>query len=100
MPQDINTISNLLNSLSENDDIYISPTETNFNIDGLIDLLKNKNIKVNFYITSEPIIEHNLVMKLLPHSNKMFLMNNSYDIPNVHNMPIGIRDCETVVSKS
>jgi hypothetical protein len=77
--------------------VYISPNESNINYNELLNVLKEKNIRVNFYIMNEPIVENNLVELLLPYSQHMFLMNNIYDNPRIHNMPIGIRDCEKVV---
>jgi hypothetical protein len=97
LPQNNHTIFNLLFKLNDGDSVYISPGETSFDIKELIDILIYKNIKVNFYIMHEPIVDIDLVNKLLPYSNNMFLMNNIYDHPNIHNMPIGIRDCEKVV---
>lgn len=29
---------------------------------------------------------------------RMFVQNNVYELPNVHIMPIGIRDCGTIVA--
>jgi len=91
--QDVNAVYNLNNG----DSIYISPVETNINYNELITALKIKNIKVNFYIMGEPIIHINLINILFPYAIKFFLMNNVYNHPNIHNMPIGIRDCENVV---
>jgi hypothetical protein len=45
----------------------------------------------------EPVVNVNIINMLLPYSIKMFVMNNVYDHSNIHNMPIGIRNCEKVV---
>jgi len=95
LPQELN--ENKINNLKHCDSIYISPNETNLNYLFLINFLKDKNIKINFYIMDEPIVNKTIVDLLLPFSNKMFLMNNIYDNPKIHNMPIGIRDCEKIV---
>jgi len=95
IPQD--NIMNKVSLLNEDDDIYISPTESWIDYNYLIYVLKQKNIKINFYIMTEPFVDKNLVDMLLPYSNHMFLMNNIYDHPKIHNMPIGIRDCEKIV---
>ena len=93
IPQDKNIILNLLHNLNNGDNIYISPSETSFDMNELAEILKYKNIRVNFYIMDEPIVNIELVNLLFPYSCRMFLMNNVYDHPNIHNMPIGIRDC-------
>jgi hypothetical protein len=45
----------------------------------------------------EPVIDINLINALLPHSKHIFAMNNIYNHSKIHNMPIGIRDCEKLV---
>ena len=97
LPQDETTLMNSLQNLNDGDSIYISPNEININYDVLVSILNNKNIKVNFYIMAEPIVDLQLVEFLLPYSYHMFLQNNVYDHPNIHSMPIGIRDCEKIV---
>ena len=97
LPQDETTLMNSLQNLNDGDSIYISPNEININYDVLVSILNNKNIKVNFYIMAEPIVDLQLVEFLLPYSYHMFLQNNVYDYPNIHSMPIGIRDCEKIV---
>ena len=87
----------LVNYLNNGDSIYISPHETNIDYTMLAQMLHNKNIKVYFYLMDEPVVNVNIINMLLPYSIKMFVMNNVYDHPNIHNMPIGIRDCEKVV---
>jgi hypothetical protein len=93
---DENKLINKISNLSQGDSVFISPNETNFNLDKLLHILKEKNIKIDFYILNEPIIEKNLVDILLPYTNHMFLQNNIYNHPQIHNMPIGIRDCGKV----
>jgi len=97
MPQDNESINKILFSLNDGDRIFISTSESNVDYNALFNILKIKNIKVNFYLMNEPIVDIELVNLLLPHSHHMFLQNNIYDHPNIHNMPIGIRDCEKVV---
>ncbi len=87
-----------INSLEQNDSVFISPGESNVDYNELLNILKNKNIKVNFYIIDEPTVDIRLVILLLPYTEHMFLQNNIYSHPNIHNLPIGIRDCEKVVS--
>jgi hypothetical protein len=45
----------------------------------------------------EPLVAWEIVERLLPVSIRIFVQNNEYDHPKVHIMPIGIRDCGTVV---
>ena len=62
--------------LTQGDSVFISPTETNFNLYKLLDVIKEKNIKVDFYIMNEPLVEKKIVDILLPYTNHMFLQNN------------------------
>jgi hypothetical protein len=97
LPQDNETLNNLIKNLKEGDSVFISQHETTFDFNVLVTILQSKNIKVDFYLMGEPTIREDLFNLLLPYANEMFLNNNTYDYPNVHNMPIGIRDCEKVV---
>jgi hypothetical protein len=90
---EINKDISQVKTLSHGDSIYISPSETNINYDELISILIEKNIQVDFYLMGEPVISENLIQKLLPYSIHIFAMNNIYNHPKIHNMPIGIRDC-------
>lgn len=90
---------NLVNNLKDGDNIFISvlPNELTINLHQLVLILKSKNIKVNFYLMYEPIISLDIVNLLMPVTLHMFLNNNIYEHPQIHSMPIGIRDCEKVV---
>jgi hypothetical protein len=89
----------IVNNLKNDDKIFISvlPNELTINLHELVDILKRKNIKVIFYLMYEPIVPFHILELLLPVSRHLFLNNNIYDHPQVHTMPIGIRDCEKVV---
>lgn len=93
--QDINLVTNL----KHGDNIFISvlPHELTINLHRLVDIIKTKNIKVNFYLMYEPIVSMNIINLLMPVTLHMFLNNNIYEHPQIHCMPIGIRDCEKVV---
>lgn len=93
IPQDINIVSKLKNG----DKIFISNAETNICFNALTNILNLKQIKVYFYLMGEPIIPRHIIDRLLPYSLAIFANNNVYDHPNIHIMPIGIRDCEYVV---
>jgi len=71
--------------------------ECGLNLEYLINILKNRKIKLNFYLMDEPNINSNIISLLLRYSINIFCQNNNYDHPQVHCMPIGIRDCENVV---
>jgi len=93
IPQDINVVS----KLKYGDKIFISIDETNICLNALTNILKAKQIKVYFYLMGEPIIPRDIINRLLPYSLAIFANNNVYEHPNIHIMPIGIRDCEYVV---
>jgi hypothetical protein len=46
----------------------------------------------------EPIVPLEIINLLLPLAINMFINNNIYEHPQIHGMPIGIRDCGKVVS--
>lgn len=87
-----------LENLKDGNRIYINMHVQNINecINTIIEILEKKQIKLNFYIMQEPIVKKEIVDRLMPYSYHMFLQNNIYDHPQIHNMPIGIRDGEEV----
>lgn len=89
----------LVNYLKNGDKIFISvlPNELTINLHELVHILHNNKIKVYFYLMYEPIIPCNIIELLFPVSLGFFINNNIYEHPLIHNMPIGIRDCENVV---
>jgi len=93
IPQDINIVSKLKNG----DKIFICNIEINICLNKLTNILNAKQIKVYFYLMGEPIIPRDIINRLLPYSLAIFANNNVYEHPNIHIMPIGIRDCEYVV---
>ena len=90
----------LANYLKTGDKIFISviPSELTINLYKLMLILKNKNIKVYFYIMYEPIVPVDIIKLLYPVSLGFYINNNFYDDSLIHGMPIGIRDCGNVVS--
>jgi len=62
----------------------------------VIHMLQTRNIKLQFYIMCEPKLPFEYVLAILPHAIEIYLMNNEYDHPQIHHMPIGIRDGEEV----
>lgn len=58
--------------------------------------LNECKLQLNLYIMYEPVFPWRYIEMLLPFSINIFLMNNEYDHPKIHHMPIGIRDGEEV----
>jgi hypothetical protein len=83
--------------LRDGDSIFISTRETEVPIHMLVAILRVRNVRVVFYIMEEPLVAWEFVERLLPVSIRIFIQNNEYDHPKVGIMPIGIRDCGSVV---
>ena len=88
-----------VNNLKHGDKIFICllEWELTVNIQQVISIIKNNNIKVYFYLMYEPILPNNIIELCLPYALGIFVNNNVYEHPLVCCMPIGIRDCEKVV---
>lgn len=84
--------------LKHGDKLFISTTETKVPIHMIVSILKARDIKLIFYIMEEPLVSFDTLTKLHSVAIRVFVQNNIYDLPNVHIMPIGIRDCGTIVS--
>ena len=95
---EINQDVNLVNNLNNGDKIFISVLNTELTIDlnKLVKILREKDIKVYFYLMYEPIVPIEIINLLFPVSLGFYLNNNVYDNPIIHCMPIGIRDCGNV----
>lgn len=81
----------------DGDSIFISTRESRVNIDTIVSILLARNVRVFFYLLEEPLVAWSTVERLLPVSIRIFVQNNAYDHPKVGIMPIGIRDCGSVV---
>jgi hypothetical protein len=84
--------------LRDGDSIFISTRETSVSMDTIVAILRARNVRVVFYLMEEPVVAWDIVERLLPVSIRIFIQNNEYDHPKVGIMPIGIRDCGTVVA--
>jgi hypothetical protein len=84
--------------LRDGDSVFISTRESAVPIHTLATILRARNVRVVFYIMEEPLVAWEVVERLLPVSIRIFVQNNEYDHPNVHIMPIGIRDCGSIVA--
>lgn len=82
--------------LKHGDKIFISSSETNISLHEMVKILEYREIKVIFYIMQEPLASLEMIQMLQPVAIRIFVQNNVYDLPNVHIMPIGIRDCGTI----
>ena len=84
--------------LREGDSVFISTRESEVPVHTLVAILRARNVRVVFYIMEEPLVAWEFVERLLPVSIRILVQNNEYDHPKVHIMPIGIRDCGTIVA--
>jgi len=84
--------------LRDGDSVFISTRESEVPIHTLVAILQARNVRVVFYIMEEPLVAWEFVERLLPVSIRILVQNNEYDHPKVHIMPIGIRDCGTIVA--
>jgi hypothetical protein len=89
----------LANHLKNGDKIFISvlPNELTIDLNHLVNILLQKKIKVYFYLMYEPIVPIHIINILSQVALGFFINNNIYENQLIHNMPIGIRDCEKVV---
>jgi len=83
--------------LRDGDSIFISTRESEVPVHTVVAILRARNVRVVFYIMEEPLVAWEFVERLLPVSIRVFIQNNAYDHPKVGIMPIGIRDCGSVV---
>ena len=84
--------------LRDGDSVFISTRESAVPIHTLVAILRARNVRVVFYIMEKPLVAWEVVERLLPVSIRIFVQNNEYDHPKVHIMPIGIRDCGSIVA--
>jgi hypothetical protein len=84
--------------LRDGDSVFISTRESDVPVHTLVAILRARNVRVVFYIMEEPLVAWEFVERLLPVSIRILVQNNEYDHPKVHIMPIGIRDCGTIVA--
>jgi hypothetical protein len=83
--------------LREGDSVFISTRESEVPVHTLVAILRARNVHVVFYIMEEPLVAWEFVERLLPVSIRILVQNNEYDHPKVGIMPIGIRDCGTII---
>ena len=84
--------------LRDGDSVFISTRESAVPVHTIVAILRARNVRVVFYIMEEPLVAWDVVERLLPVSIRILVQNNEYDHPKVHIMPIGIRDCGSIVA--
>ena len=84
--------------LRDGDSVFISTRESEVPVHTLVAILRARNVRVVFYIMEEPLVAWEFVESLLPVSIRILVQNNEYDHPKVGIMPIGIRDCGSIVA--
>jgi len=84
------------NNLKNNDKLFLNYSYVEKYIREIIKIFKNNNVKLVFFILVEPNAPNWFIELLLPYTIEMFIQNNIYNHPNVHVMPIGLRDPEEV----
>jgi len=84
--------------LRDGDSVFISTRESEVPVHTLVAILRARNVRVVFYIMEEPLVAWEFVERLLPVSIRILVQNNEYDHPKVGIMPIGIRDCGSIVA--
>lgn len=97
-PLDADIDIDILSNLPGGSNIFMNLLSPNYQsiLDITLDCIKNTNKKYNFFIMYEPIIPIIFIDKLLPYTIDMFINNNVYYHPQIHVLPIGIRDGEDV----
>ena len=84
--------------LRHGDQLFISVRETSVSVERLVEILKRRGVKLIFYLMDEPVVAPEVVKAVSQVAIRMFVQNSAYELPNVHIMPIGIRDCGSVVA--
>jgi hypothetical protein len=84
--------------LRHGDQLFISVRETSASIERIVAILKRRGVKLVFFLMDEPVVAPEVVSAVSPVAIRMFVQNSAYELPNVHIMPIGIRDCGTIVA--
>jgi hypothetical protein len=84
--------------LRDGDSVFISTRESEVPVHTLVAILRARNVCVVFYIMEEPLVAWEFIERLLPVSIRILVQNNEYDHPKVGIMPIGIRDCGSIVA--
>jgi hypothetical protein len=89
---------NNLKNIKYGDKLYLNYLFiTSDYIQNILNILKEKNIKVIFYIMVEPKIDTYIIDFILPYSLNIYIQNNLHDHRLIYNLPIGIRNGEEVL---
>lgn len=96
---DMNKSFKLIKFLKDGDKVFIDLCAIKYIsiLNKIVNTIKLLNIKLIFYLMYEPFIPYGIINIFLPLSYHIYCNNNNYSHQLVHCMPIGIRDCGTVV---
>lgn len=84
---------NYISELKDSNKLYIDLLTTPYHyLNFIYNKIKSMNIKLNFYLMTEPNVNPGIINSFLEISYKIYCLNNNFLHPNVHYMPIGIRD--------
>lgn len=85
---------NELKKLKNGDKFYLDGHSPNIDaiMNALLEVFSETNVKLKIIIACEPYVPEKIVYSLLPYAENMYLQNNIYEHPQIHNMPLGIRD--------
>jgi hypothetical protein len=80
-----------LEQIQENNNVFIDFWQTEYLTKILLEILHSKKIRVNFFHFDEPYPKKEFLEMLLPYTNHIYTMNNIYDHPQIHNLPLGVK---------
>lgn len=97
--RDIDLDTHYIASLKDNSTIFLYPHSFRFieKVNECCNLLIQNNIKVNWYLVYEPFAPKELLTQLLSCAYNIFITNNLYEHPQIHQLPLGIRDGEEAI---
>jgi hypothetical protein len=97
-PYDAIVNSEILSNLPSGSKIFLNLLSPNhqYIVEHTTNIIKHNSRKYYFYIMYEPEPPLHYIIKLLPFTIHMFVNNNYYYHPQIHCLPIGIRDGEEV----
>lgn len=82
-----------LEKLKDGQRLFINGTQLETFVDVIVAVLEKNNVKLTILIGNiEPECDRTSIFKLLPYSYNIYVSNNVIDHPQVHVLPIGLRD--------
>lgn len=97
--RDIELDRNYISSLRDKSSIFLYPHAFRFmeKVKECCDILIKNNIRVNWYYVCEPYPTQEMLLQLFQCGYKVFVTNNIWNHPQIHHLPLGIRDGEEAV---